>query len=119
MGYCQHRSPSGFFCVLKQGHRDAHLSIDNTRLWRGTPGRPVIWGQSAAGPVDEPTGEAEILAHLDPTLTVAEVKLPTQVPSGKDLGYTGIFCEMCGSPNTVRIGKCIRCSECNHAGECG
>lgn len=34
-------------------------------------------------------------------------------------GYTGIPCDNCGSPNTVRQGTCLRCDDCHHAGGCG
>ncbi len=32
---------------------------------------------------------------------------------------SGIPCDNCGSPNTIRIGKCLRCYDCNSDGECG
>lgn len=38
-------------------------------------------------------------------------------------GYTGIPCDNCGSPNTLRTGKCLRCAPpplgCGQDGECG
>lgn len=53
---------------------------------------------------------------FDPTLTTLSMA-PADV--ARFQGYTGEICTACGSMKTIRIGKCIRCAECNHAGECG
>lgn len=123
MTYCAKRHKDGWLCILTQGHDAAHLSMDNSRVWKGTPGFPVIWE-------DEPelTREQtdELKLATDPTLTQGEIRRESQKgPTGADvrmaqnLGYTGELCGNCGSPNTLRIGKCVRCDACGQDGECG
>jgi hypothetical protein len=41
------------------------------------------------------------------------------VDKAQAMGFTGICCENCGSPNTVRNGKCLTCMDCKFSGECG
>jgi len=54
--------------------------------------------------------------------------LPSPTDTGYDttqqavaMGFTGIPCSRCGSPNTVRIGTCLQCHNpaCMQSGECG
>lgn len=53
---CSAEHSSGFFCVLRDGHDGDHLSIDNSKLWRGTPGAPIRWPRGKSL-LSSPTGE--------------------------------------------------------------
>jgi hypothetical protein len=108
--YCAARHTDGWYCVLAVGHDGSHLSIDNTRLWRGTPGRPVLWVQDLT---PEQTDELE--RQTNPTLTQGEMaRLTENKPR-----FTGRPCENCNSMNTIQNGKCLLCMECGQTGECG
>lgn len=89
--YCGAVHPDGWRCVLAAGPHDEHLSIDNRGLWHGTPGIPVRWP--------------------------AETQAVT--PRRALPGFTGVPCDRCGSPNTVRTGTCLTCQDCGHGGSCG
>jgi hypothetical protein len=119
--YCMNQGPQGFFCILLEHHAGQHLSIDNAALWRGTPGHPIWW--DSADLARDPTGEIPKEA-LDPTLTQGEAGIVGRTASMANTelpGYTGELCASCGSPNTVRIGKCLQCHNpaCMASGECG
>jgi len=122
--YCAKQDNDGWLCILKRGHGGAHLSLDNSRLWKRTPGFPITWPNEPEL-TREQTDEMKLIT--DPMLTQGEIKgsMPpgflspkTQLP-----GYTGIPCQACGGLNTVRIGKCLRCAPpplgCGQDGECG
>ena len=96
---CGARSPGGWLCVLAQGHEGEHMTIDNTRTWKGSPGRPVFWSDApkrVIGPVK---------------------KAPLGVLENKPR-FTGRPCPECQSLNTIPNGKCLLCLECKHSGEC-
>jgi hypothetical protein len=121
MSYCSEKHSDGWLCVLRRGHEGAHLSIDNSRAWKGTPGFPIIWEPELTR---EQTDELKLVT--DPTLTQGEViresmrgATGADVRMAQNLGYTGELCGHCGSPNTIRIGKCVRCDACGQDGECG
>lgn len=166
--YCAARHESGWFCLLKKGHSiKEHLSIDNSEIWKGSPGLPVRW---AASTVEEKcpdcggestrsvktqrfpylhgkktielTAEVVVwactLCRLEWTNGDAELergnavrlfehenkvnKSPREVGQirvAQGKGYTGELCGNCGSPNTVRNGKCLLCMDCLMSGECG
>ena len=104
--FCPAAHSDGWLCVLAEGHEGPHLSLDNRARWRGTVGKPVRWRAQIQDLPDLPD----------------RPRVPEQLalmPAGKDLGYTGIPCDACGSVNTVRVGKCLRCDNCQTAGECG
>lgn len=110
--YCMARGRHGWLCLLRSGHDGPHYSVDNRRKHNGTPGKPVRWPQEGAGEragVQLGVGVAQVVKRPQPPVSAQE-----QRP-----GYTGILCDACGSPNTVRIGKCLRCDDCQTAGECG
>lgn len=123
MSYCAKRhAAGGWLCILALGHEGDHLSLDNSRVWKGTPGFPIFW---EAELTREPTDEIELM-NSNPTLTQGEVRRGTMrgatgadVRAAQSFGYTGELCGHCGSPNTIRIGKCIRCEACGQDGECG
>lgn len=98
MRYCGRKSNSGWLCILAEGHSDEHLSIDNSRLWEGTPGYPIRWKTK--------------------TKTKVALESPTNAPENKPK-FTGIPCDHCGSMNTVQNGKCRQCLDCLQTGECG
>jgi hypothetical protein len=98
--------------------------MDNTRVWKGTPGAPVTWADPEPELTREQTDEMTLMT--DPTLTQGEVQRESMrgatgadVRMAQNLGYTGELCGACGSPNTIRIGKCVRCDACGADGECG
>lgn len=97
-GYCAARCAEGWYCVLKEGHGGQHLSIDNSKLWEGSPGAPVRWADRAVSRLSAEGRRGQ---------------------EAKFRGYTGIPCDQCGSPNTVRNGKCLLCTDCRASGECG
>lgn len=119
MKYCADTSPkNGWLCILANGHKGAHLSIDNTRLWKGTPGFPVFWGEPATPKADDLPREVTEDFPRDPTSEELEPTAIQQFP-GHRPGTTGIPCDQCQSMNTIRSGTCLLCLDCNHAGECG
>lgn len=97
---CGAVSPSGWLCVLAHGHEGEHMSIDNKRSWKGSPGRPLFW-------VDAPRQEDKNPAVRRPILQ--------NKPK-----FTGRPCPQCGSLNTIPNGRCLLCLEpgCGHSGEC-
>jgi hypothetical protein len=105
-GYCGVRGPGGFYCILGRHEGHEHLSIDNTKLWKGTPGEPIFWRMELVTPDPEPT-----------TLPVRRAE--TAVDKARLQGFTGEFCAQCNSPNTKRIGSCLQCADCHHSGSCG
>lgn len=96
-GYCGEKSPGGWFCVLAAGHEEAHMSINNQALWKGTPGRPLFWSTTQEKP-------------LVPTVLVEPANRPQ---------FTGVPCDYCQSFNTIQNGKCRLCLDCKQTGECG
>jgi hypothetical protein len=99
MSYCAERNRDGFYCVLRKGHGGQHLSIDNTKLWKGTPGAPVAWG-----------AEKKEQARIDPTLTQAEY--------ARNQGYTGDTCSNCLGMRMRRNGTCQLCEDCGQTTGC-
>lgn len=89
MTYCAAVNENGWYCVLEAGHADDHLSIDNTRLWHGTPGYPVHWPRPSR-----------------------------EMPRPTDLGYTGDVCPCCTSTRMRRNGSCLVCEECGETTGC-
>jgi len=69
------------------------------------------------------------IVSAPPPRVVRDTPKPSERPSmtaavrreldAKAKGYTGIPCDQCGSLETVRIGKCLRCESCGSSGECG
>jgi hypothetical protein len=141
--YCGSKNARGWYCVLLKDHSGDHLSIDNQRIWEGSPGAPVWWprakprgdggggkgGGVSPGPV-QPLSAQSVLSErdestdeLDPTLTQGEYKqihdAAQAVRDAQAKGYTGESCGSCGSLNTVRNGKCLLCLDCKTSGECG
>jgi hypothetical protein len=89
--YCGALNPSGkWLCVLSASHDGQHLSIDNTRLWKGTPGYPIRWETARA-----------------------------ETPESDTPPFTGRPCDFCQSLNTIQNGKCLLCMDCHQTGECG
>lgn len=99
MSYCGQKNRDGFLCILQAKHNGQHLSIDNTKLWKGTPGAPVVWGKSKK---NEP--------RIDPTLTQAEY--------ARSSGYTGDTCSYCGGMRMRRNGTCQLCEDCGQTTGC-
>jgi hypothetical protein len=129
--YCASAGPEGFRCILLVDHADAEcLSLDNRKLWKGTPGAPVRWPRprAAAAEVELPrttTGEVPV-ESLDPMLTQGEAGiLPSKGmklgPGVTIPGYsTGEACPECGSLSTQRSGPgCLKCLACGAQGGCG
>jgi hypothetical protein len=118
--YCPAAHPGGgWLCILRRDHDGPHLSLDNRQRWRGTVGLPVRWQAMAR---DLPMAEHPPATNGHPAKAPRPsppVKLALPEPTGQALGYTGIPCDACGGPNTVRSGKCLTCMDCHAAGECG
>ena len=116
--YCAKKHAAKWLCVLLKGHEGDHLSLDNSRVWKGTPGFPVIWSAESTLTREQTD---ELAAIKDPMTTQGEVRKATgaDVRASQNRGYTGELCGNCGSPNTIRIGKCVRCEACGADGECG
>jgi|AACY02.2.fsa_nt_gi hypothetical protein len=118
-GYCGAKSPSGWFCLLSEGHEGDHMSINNAALWKETPGRPVFWKREKAEPelTREQTDE---VVRSNPLLTNSEIdsKLPTPLFMGTKIDD---LCGKCGQPTLVRESACrTRCMSCgNIDGGCG
>ncbi len=114
MAYCGERDAKGWYCVLKGGHGGQHLSLDNQRIWKGTPGFPVVWMTEAPELPREQTDE------LNPTLTQAEYKrekaMNRQTLKGAGVP-TGDLCQ-CGGL-LVQMGACKQCTTCGDGGSCG
>lgn len=102
MPYCGAQHSSGFYCILKHGHEGDHLSLDNTKIWEGTPGKPVQWEtKQSSNKAMQKTSAA-----LHPT----------------DVSYTeGESCSVCGSLSVIRESSCRkRCKSCGALdGGCG
>lgn len=141
--YCltQHKD-TGLFCLLHpHGKEHPHVSVDNTKLdMQGRPGCPFRWGgalpDAAFGAVNP-----HKVAVVEPVQIPAEVLKPAAAikpvehtrpafapdprseaaQRARDMGFTGIPCEMCGSPNTKFDSKCLHCYNpaCRHEGSCG
>lgn len=44
----------------------------------------------------------------------------TAVQEARAKGYTGDFCDLCGSTHVIRAGTCLRCDDCgDSSGGCG
>jgi hypothetical protein len=103
MAYCGKKHRDGWYCVLASGHVGEHLSIDNTKMWKGSPGRPVFWRieakKGAEGPVEP-----------NPTLTQAEY--------ARSQGYTGETCSNCLGMRMRRNGTCQLCDDCGQTTGC-
>lgn len=91
MGYCRDESEEGWLCVLPEGHEGQHVSVDNRKVWKGTPGMPVFWGDLQK----EPKEPKDILV--------------------------GDICGVCGQPSIIRESACrTRCKSCGAIeGGCG
>lgn len=127
MIYCASRHSDGWYCLLTEGHLDDHMSIDNSRLWKGTPGAPVFW------PAERELTR-EQTDELDPMLTQGEIAkarakpaapAPTKAapkPKPKPKGIlVGDICGICGQPSIIRESSCrTRCKSCGAIeGGCG
>ena len=116
MTYCADRHEDGWLCILRRDHEDDHLSMDNTKTWKGTPGAPVSWPRGKTlmevFSVDPITEE-----DFDPTeiFPAAKRKSFAQLPPSP----TGESCDRCGSLNMMRTGTCMTCMDCGNAGGCG
>jgi hypothetical protein len=110
MMYCGEKSIEGWFCVLRKGHKDGHLSLDNSKIWKGTPGFPISWETATAEFTREQSNE------LNPTLTTGEID--KQRPKGV---LVGDLCGVCGQVEIVRESACrTRCMACGAIdGGCG
>jgi hypothetical protein len=110
MAYCSEKNPEGWRCILKEAHEAAHLSLDNQRVWKGTPGFPIIWETVTAELTREQSDE------LNPTLTTGEIN--KQRPKGV---LVGDLCDVCGQVEIVRESACrTRCMACGAIdGGCG
>lgn len=104
---CSARHPDGWLCILLKGHEGSHLSLDNTRLWKGTPGSPILWALDQA--LQPTIASMPEVVHMVPRVVLNENK-PV---------FTGRPCPQCQSLNTVQNGKCLLCMECHATGECG
>lgn len=96
MSYCGDRGPGGWYCILRAGHTGDHQSIDNMKLWRGTPGAPVRW----PGTVDRAT----------------DVGDPPR--DARRMGYSGDVCRACGSLRVRANGTCLVCDSCGTTTGC-
>ena len=106
--YCASRSSSqGFYCILLKGHEGHCLSLDNRELWKGTPGKPVLWELRSQGPS---------VQSLSPRLDSTDLGAPEQTDESAGIarskGFVGELCGNCGGFNTLRRGACILCSDC-------
>ena len=108
MSYCAAPSQEGWICVLLAGHRGPHASVDNRRMWKGTPGYPVVWTDQQAEA--QPTS---VGPPMRPVPTPAEAHR-----YARELGFDGEICGNCGSPNTRRVGRCVRCDNCGESSAC-
>lgn len=64
---------------------------------------------------DKPKGLGAVLGDLQATGREEQVR-----SYGADrLGFSGEQCSHCGSMQTQRVGKCIKCLSCGQDGECG
>lgn len=113
MPYCADAHSSGWYCVLTAGHQGHHMSLDNSKLWKGTPGKPIFWGQELVG--KEP--------DLNPTLTSGEIARAKALSRREQLrtaNPTGDFCTEPGcSGMLVQMGSCKQCNTCASGGSCG
>jgi hypothetical protein len=94
--YCA-KQHNGWLCILGPKHEGEHLSLDNTRMWKDTPGYPIKWADKPAAP---------------------PVK-PIHAPVNGRPKFTGRPCDHCQSLNTIQNGKCLLCMDCHETGECG
>lgn len=110
MSQCGKASSNGWLCLAPAGHAgDVHASLDNRRMYRGTPGHPVVWtGSGHAEHVGEYTEEVPVIVtpRIDPPLAIQQ-------------GYTGEFCGDCGGSHMRRTGTCSVCDDCGASGGCG
>lgn len=97
---CGTRHTSGFLCILKAGHRGEHLSIDNTKVWQGSPGAPVRWPNAIP---DAPVEASPPALRLD---------------TSRALGYSGFECQTCRSLRTTFNGACLKCEDCGSTTGC-
>ena len=122
MPYCSDQHEDGWLCILAKAHKGKHLSLDNRRVWQGSPGWPIFWGEDDDLP-REITEE-----DLDPTLVHSEInkakKATTSKPTQQSGGLgalTGDGCSICGQFAVVRESACrTRCRACGTIdGGCG
>ena len=66
--YCAKKHAAKWLCVLLKGHEGDHLSLDNSRVWKGTPGFPVIWSAESTLTREQTD---ELAAIKDPMTTQA------------------------------------------------
>lgn len=112
--YCGAKHGAGFYCILQKDHEGDHLSVDNKRVWKGTPGAPVIWSKRRSS-----ESMKESSAALDSTTTAGEARSEVVRPPIK---FTeGDSCSVCGSMKVVRESSCRkRCYGCGTIdGGCG
>ena len=71
-------------------------------------------------------GDALRVVRHNPKAVAEGKPSPTEmghsnVQQAQAMGFTGIPCSICGSPNTTRVGTCLQCHNpgCMHSGECG
>lgn len=60
-----------------------------------------------------------IMRRTPPTASMSVGITAESVRKAQQMGFTGIPCDHCGSPNTIRTGKCLKCMDCDTDGECG
>lgn len=107
-------------CSKPPGHKGDHVFLDPRTgvhvVWPAATGRTIARG-FPPGVGTNPTNpwlfKAEpVKLALMPGDGAAEARL-------ESMGGGGEACQECGSLATVRIGKCIRCLDCQASGECG
>lgn len=119
MSQCGSASRDGWLCLLAPGHDgELHMSIDNRRMYRGTPGRPVVW---RSGEYSEQVSDelVETPAPTPPRLSTRTSAPTPRIPAAILQGYTGNFCAHCGSDRMRQTGTCASCENCGESGGCG
>lgn len=122
-------------CSLVEGHHGDHVNLfrDGCHAQWADGEVPVLYGPgevrgqprrmtATAGEVDRMAkGDSAKRGLLGLTTAMQRNARERQVRSygAKRLGFAGVACSECGSMQTVRIGKCVRCTSCGHDGECG
>ena len=107
---CAVEHESGFLCVRREGHDGDHLSIDNRKLWQGSPGAPVFWANEGL----RQKAKAEVTqGMLDPTLTGSESGVMAKMK-----GYSGESCGECQGMSMRRNGTCLVCDTCGATTGC-
>jgi len=119
--YCRTGRFRGLLCMKRphiEGSYHAALDGDTLVFWRKIPLPPepkeaqcAPAGGSDAAPSD--CGCRDGMAHS------SVGPLSGDVQRAREMGYTGVPCGRCGSPNTRFEGTCLKCSVCHHHGGCG